>query len=307
MPSDTKKTASGLTRIGTALTAGCGATLCVHPLDVVRVNLQVDSAAPGGKRVYSGTFDCIRQIFARDGVRGLYSGLSAGILRQCTYGGPRMAIYPAFVDYVSDGKGAASLPLWKKFLCGASAGGLASMTGVPSEVCLVRMSADNKLPADDPNRRNYKGVLDALTRIAREEGVTTLWEGAAPTVARAVLLNAGQLAVYSQAKQMVSDNTPVKADILGGIPLQFCSSLISGLFAVGFSCPADVLKSRMQNMRPGEFSGVVDCGKKLVQAEGVGALWKGFTPAYIKLAPHTVISFIILDNLTKMITGKEAL
>ena len=66
----TQKSMETLSRIGTALTAGCGATLCVHPLDVVRVNLQVDSTGVG-KRAYNGTFDCIKKIAARDGAKGL--------------------------------------------------------------------------------------------------------------------------------------------------------------------------------------------------------------------------------------------
>ena len=128
--------------------------MCVHPLDVVRVNLQVDSVAVGGKKAYSGTLDCIRSIASRDGVKGLYAGLSAGILRQLTYGGPRMAIYPTLVDAAKTTNDEV-LPFWKKLLCGATAGALASMTGVPSEVVLVRTAADNKLPAGDPARRNY--------------------------------------------------------------------------------------------------------------------------------------------------------
>jgi len=46
------------------------------------------------------------------------------------------------------------------------------------------------------------------------------------------------------------------------------------------------MKSRMQNSAPGEYSGVVDCGSRLIKAEGVGALWKGFLPAYIKHRPR---------------------
>ena len=103
------------------------------------------------------------------------------------------------------------------------------------------MAADGKLPPNDPNRRNYNGVIDAIKRIAAEEGVAKLWEGAAPTVARAILLNAGQLAVYSQAKESIASSTP-----LTGIPLQFVSSLVSATAAVALSCPADVIKSRMQ-------------------------------------------------------------
>jgi hypothetical protein len=46
---------------------------------------------------------------------------------------------------------------------------------------------------------------------------------------------------------------------------------------------------------------------QLVKKEGILAFWKGFGPATIKLAPHSVISFIILDNLTIWYTGKSAM
>lgn len=54
-------------------------------------------------------------------------------------------------------------------------------------------------------RRNYKNVFDALFRITREEGLFTLWRGAIPTMGRAMVVNAAQLASYSQAKQALLD------------------------------------------------------------------------------------------------------
>ena len=84
-----------IARFGIAGVAGCGASCCVHPLDVVRINLQIDQA---GARVYKGTFDCLSQIFKKEGVSGLYAGLSAGMLRQITYGMPRMAFVPILYD-----------------------------------------------------------------------------------------------------------------------------------------------------------------------------------------------------------------
>ena len=290
------------TKFGIGIVAGCGASCCVHPLDVIRVNLQVDAASGAGKRQYSGMLNCATTIFRRGGPSALYSGLSAGMFRQVTYGGPRMAIYPILTQKVmGDQETMATLPLWKKFMCGGSAGALASICGVPSEVSLVRMAADQKLAIDDPARRNYTSVIDALTRTARDEGIGQLWEGAAPTVARAVLLNAGQLAVYSQAKSEVDKMG------LTGIPNKFVSSLLASLVAVALSCPADVLKSNMQNAKQGQFTGVVDCATQLINKEGIFALWKGYTPATIKLAPHTVISFIILDALSQKILGRDAL
>ena len=63
------------------------------------------------------------------------------------------------------------------------------------------MTSDGNLPADQ--RRNYKNVFDALFRIFKEEGLFTLWRGAIPTMGRAMVVNAAQLASYSQAKQLI--------------------------------------------------------------------------------------------------------
>ena len=44
--------------------AGCSATCCVHPLDVTRVQMQLD-AEGGGKRLYNGTMDCMTGIYKK--------------------------------------------------------------------------------------------------------------------------------------------------------------------------------------------------------------------------------------------------
>lgn len=76
------------------------------------------------------------------------------------------------------------------------AGAAGAFVGTPAEVALIRMTSDGRLPPAE--RRNYKNVFNALTRITTEEGVTTLWRGAVPTIGRAVVVNAAQLASYSQ-------------------------------------------------------------------------------------------------------------
>ena len=58
-----------------------------------------------------------------------------------------------------------------------------------------------RLPVEQ--RRGYTNVFNALARITREEGVLTLWRGCGPTVVRAMVVNAAQLASYAQAKQML--------------------------------------------------------------------------------------------------------
>ena len=43
-----------------------------------------------------------------------------------------------------------------------------------------------------------------------------------------------------------------------------------------------------------------DVWKKLIKKEGFFSLWKGFTPYYARLGPHTVLTFIFLEQLRKL-------
>lgn len=52
-------------------------------------------------------------------------------------------------------------------------------------------------------RRNYKNAFNALVRIVKEEGFLALWRGTIPTMGRAMVVNAAQLASYSQSKEML--------------------------------------------------------------------------------------------------------
>lgn len=49
---------------------------------------------------------------------------------------------------------------------------------------------------------------------------------------------------------------------------------------------------------------------KVMRNEGVFALWKGFTPYYMRLGPHTVLTFIFLEQMNaayfKFVLGIEA-
>lgn len=46
-----------------------------------------------------------------------------------------------------------------------------------------------------------------------------------------------------------------------------------------------------------QFKGTIDVLSQVVRHEGVFALWKGFTPYYARLGPHTVLTFIFMEQL----------
>ena len=93
-------------------------------------------------------------------------------------------------------------------------------------------------------RRNYTNVYDALRRIITVEGVGALYSGLAPNVLRGMSMNAGMLACYDQAKQMIWDH--ITHDSSNSMVNQLGASAIAGFCAAFFSLPFDMLKSRLR-------------------------------------------------------------
>jgi len=303
-----------VTKMVIAAFAGMGAATICHPLDVVRVQMQTEGTE------YKSAIDCGQQVLARDGiVKGLYAGISAAYLRQWLYGSCRIGIYAFLLEQAQQKNVAAGLPknqiaFGAKLLMGMTSGGIGSFIGTPSELALVRMTNDSKLAVKQ--RRNYSSVVDCVKRIATEEGLTKLWTGGKVTVMRAMVLSACVLGCSSEIKLKLTASGLFGTEgnlLLGGLPLLFIATLISSFIANIFSNPFDVVKSRVQNQKAdpktGElpYNGTLDGFLKIIAKDGVTKLWAGFTPAFVKLAPYTIISLTLTEKITMAFTGKTAL
>lgn len=293
------------TRMVIAALGGMGAATVCHPLDTLRVNLQVDTAGR-----YTGMADAAVKITKRSGVsKGLYAGLTAAYLRQWTYGACRVGIYSFLLDKFKrdqgpDGK-APSIP--QRMGMGMISGGIGSFVGTPSELALVRMTADGRQPKE--LQRGYKNIVHCLQTIAKEEGVSGWWKGATPTVIRAMLLTSTLLPTYSEVKVQLNKAAP-ETFPLTGLSTMFVGTTVASAFANFVINPLDVVKSRIQNMpstNPPMYTGMGDCFTKSIKAEGPMVLLRGYIPAFIKLAPYTCISLILVEKITFVATGQAAL
>ncbi|OMO85210.1 Dicarboxylate carrier 2 [Corchorus capsularis] len=239
------------------------------------------------------------QIIQSEGVAALFSGVSATILRQTLYSTTRMGLYDILKNKWTD-KETGKLPLTSKIAAGLIAGGVGAAVGNPADVAMVRMQADGRLPIDQ--RRNYKSVVDALGQMTKQEGVTSLWRGSALTVNRAMIVTASQLATYDQVKEMILN----KGVMNDGIGTHVTASFAAGFVAAVASNPIDVIKTRVMNMKvaPGEvppYSGALDCALRTVKDEGPMALYKGFIPTISRQGPFTVVLFVTLEQVRKLL------
>ncbi|KAI9125106.1 hypothetical protein K1719_003722 [Acacia pycnantha] len=239
------------------------------------------------------------RLIQQEGVTALFSGVSATILRQCLYSTTRMGLYEVLKQKWSDpNKG--TMPLSRKITAGLISGAVGAVIGNPADVAMVRMQADGRLPP--AQRRNYTSVVDAISRMAKQEGVTSLWRGSSLTVNRAMLVTASQLATYDQVKEAILK----KGVMRDGLGTHVTASFAAGFVAAVASNPVDVIKTRVMNMKvePGAqapYNGALDCALKTVRAEGPMALYKGFIPTISRQGPFTVVLFVTLEQVRKLL------
>ncbi|OAA68023.1 mitochondrial dicarboxylate carrier protein [Niveomyces insectorum RCEF 264] len=276
--------------------SGMVATTVIQPVDMVKVRIQLagEGVAGGPKPT---PLSVTREILASGKALDLYTGLSAGLLRQAVYTTARMGFFDTFMGSLTTRAKAKgrSVGFADRAVAGLSAGGLAAVFGNPADLALIRMQSDGLKPLAE--RKNYRSVIDALTSIARSEGIGALWAGAAPTVVRAMALNFGQLAFFSEAKAQLKEHTAlsVRAQTLS-------ASAIAGFFASFFSLPFDFVKTRLQKQQKGPdgklpYKGMVDCFAKVARQEGIFRFYRGFGTYYVRIAPHAMVTLIVADYL----------
>ena len=76
----------------------------------------------------------------------------------------------------------------------------------------------------------------------------------------------------------------------------FLISLFQGAIATTLTQPLDVLKTRAMNAKPGEFKGPLDL-IKFTARQGPLAFYKGYVPAFVRLGPHTILTFVFFEQI----------
>lgn len=269
---------------------------------MVKVRIQLMSEAGGS----TSPFVVAKDLYAQGGIKTFYKGLDSALLRQVVYGTLRLGIFFNLTEYYKAKNNGGNLSATQKVTASLTAGIFGSFVGNPADLVLVRMQADTVLPPAE--RRNYNGVANALSRIVSEEGVTSLWKGAVPTMTRASSLNVAMMVSYETAKEKIVESTGRKPTELY---VQGVASMLSAFCTAFFSLPFDNIKTKMQKQKPnaaGElpYKGMPDCFAKSLAREGVTGFWAGLPTYYFRVGPHAVIVLLSSEVYKKMLgVGKK--
>jgi len=232
------------------------------------------------EKANKGTIGTLQEIFAKDGLGGLYRGVSA----------PMIAVAPIFaVSFWGFDLGdklvrmavgiSMDKPLSLLQLC--VAGGFSALPTalvmVPSEriKCILQTQPEGAA-------KKYTGFGDCASKLYKESGVTGLYKGTLLTLMRDIPGNMVYFGVYDVAKRYFG-NSPAAALAAGAL---------AGISFWPVVLPMDCLKSRFQAAPEGTYKNVGEVYSELVKQEGVGGFFRGIGPAMMRSAPANAVSFL---------------
>ncbi|KAJ3352028.1 hypothetical protein HDU83_008422 [Entophlyctis luteolus] len=288
--------------------AGCCEALTCHPLDTIKVRLQLRgerasklgaSAAASAQKAKANFVQVGVQIVQKEGFFSLYKGLGAvlgGII-------PKMAIRFSSFEYykgllADKNTGATSSAMI--FLAGLGAGVTESVLVVtPMDVIKIRLQAQRHSMTDPLDVPKYRNAPHCAYVMIKEEGFGSLYKGVALTALRQSTNQAANFTVYSLLKKNLEEaqgnnNTlPAYQHLLMGFVSGACGPL--------FNAPIDVIKTRIQK-NPSKESGwvrFVSVTTGILKNEGWTAFYKGTTPRVLRVAPGQAITFMVYERVYK--------
>jgi len=261
--------------------AGVSEILTFYPLDVVKTRMQLST----GKS--QGLVSSFTSIIKDEGFGRLYRGLVPPLLLEA----PKRAVKFAANDFW--GKTYLELSGEKKMtqqlsiLTGCSAGATESFVVVPFELVKIKLQDKSS---------TFKGPMDVLTQIVRKEGLLGLYAGMESTFWRHFWWNGGYFGCIFQVRTKLPKAETQQGQLLNN----FISGSIGGFAGTALNTPFDVVKSRIQGATkvPGvapKYNWTYPALVTIAREEGLAALYKGFVPKVLRLAPGGGVLLLVVD------------
>ncbi|KAI0987572.1 hypothetical protein GJ496_004511 [Pomphorhynchus laevis] len=272
------------------------------PFDLTKTRLQLQGQVIDAslKQIkYRGMIHAFLTIAKEEGILALYNGFSPAVLRQATYGPLKMGFYNYAKRLIIGNKNDT---LFYNIICGMLAGGCAGFIANPTDLLKVRLQAA-KTTKSGPKM----SLLAYFVNIYQKEGFLGLYRGSIQTFQRQSIVTGVELGVYDCSKRYIIRNNLGTDNIV----THFCASVVAGFAATLATNPIDVVRTRLMNQRKlinptsgkpqALYRNSMDCIRQTIASEGFFALYKGFFPLWLRLAPWNTTFFIVYEKMQNML------
>ena len=160
--------------------AGAIGLLCVYPLDFARTRLGADKGRTKEERQFNGTFDCIRKIYKKDGLKGIYGGFGISVVGIFVYRALYFGSYDAGKKLFL-GDDDSKITFWKRYVFAQVVTTGSESLSYPIDTIRRRlmMQAGKK-------QHLYNGAFDCAAKIYKKEGLGGFFKGSFSNMVRSV-------------------------------------------------------------------------------------------------------------------------
>lgn len=270
--------------------ASTTAICLTYPIDVVKTRFQFQGELTRnlGKK-YNSVLGSVALIFRHEGLRGLYLGFTPMILLQFSVTSSRFGIYTSAKSFMSE------TDHLSRFGLSMFSSVLSAFAGSPFYLFKTQFQVVSTEPSLKVGTQHAEtGIIDAAVRIWKTEGFLGFWTGGSAFMGRCVAYGSVQLSCYEGIKQELLS----RAHIQDGPYVHVASSLATSFIAVSALQPFDIIAVRLMNQPEHNrlYQNFRDCGIKILRAEGLGGLFKGYAANYARMGPHTVLTFLFFEQ-----------
>ncbi|NWZ46672.1 mitochondrial thiamine pyrophosphate carrier isoform X1 [Haliaeetus albicilla] len=167
--------------------AACTATVAVQPVDTLRTRF----AAQGEPKIYPNLRHAVVTMYQTEGPRTFYRGLTPTIIAIFPYAGLQFSSYnilQQFSEWVipAEEKKGGNV---KNLVCGSCAGIISKTLTYPFDLFKKRLQVGGfeRARAAFGQVRMYRGLLDCIRQIMREEGPGGFFKGLSPSLLKAAV------------------------------------------------------------------------------------------------------------------------
>ena len=163
------------------LLAGFFTTTIMAPGERIKCLLQIQSSSKNKK--YAGPMDCAKQLYRTGGIRSLYKGTFATLLRDVPASGAYFMTYEIILDrFSAPGQKRDTLSPFKVFVAGGCAGILNWLIAIAPDTLKSRLQTSPE--------GKYTGILQVYRDLVKAEGHRAMFKGLTPVLLRAFPANA---------------------------------------------------------------------------------------------------------------------
>ncbi|XP_059613601.1 mitochondrial folate transporter/carrier [Phlebotomus argentipes] len=278
------------------ISGGVTSTLILHPLDLIKIRFAVNDGRQATIPQYRSLSGAFSTIFRQEGFRGLYKGVTPNIWGSGSAWGFYFLFYNTIKTWIQGGNTHIALGPTMHMIAAAEAGILTLAMTNPIWVVKTRLCLQysNEFSGSSDST-NYRGMIDALKKIYRAEGIRGFYRGFVPGIF-GVSHGALQFMTYEEMKNRYNQyrRLPIDQKLTTAEYLTFAA--ISKLIAAAATYPYQVIRARLQDHHL-HYEGTWDCVKQTWRFEKWRGFYKGLGPNLTRVVPATMITFATYENL----------